>query len=247
MHKPCERIIPGGRCAVLFIHGVMATPRFWDSLVASLPPDVSFVNLLLPGHGGTVKDFGRVRRGEWQRHVHDALLRLKETHPRVYLVGHSMGGLLSILEAAEEPEGIAGLLLMAPALRIRVTPAAAWENLLKGLGLGVNRAELATYYGTEPDWRFWRYIPWIPRYLELFALSRAAREALPRLTVPTRAFRHGRDELVSPKIGPLLAACPAVTLAELAGSRHHDVAAEDLQALQAALHAMCAEDGRQAP
>ena len=113
MHEPYERLVPGAESAVLFIHGILSTPRFWDGFVSALPGDVSVVSLLLPGHGGTVRDFGRVRRGAWRQHVHEAILRLKETHARVYLVGHSMGALLSILEAVDNPSDIAGLLLMA--------------------------------------------------------------------------------------------------------------------------------------
>ena len=241
MHQPYERLVPGAESAVLFIHGILSTPRFWDGFVSALPGDVSVVSLLLPGHGGTVRDFGRVHRGAWRQHVHGAILRLKETHARVYLVGHSMGALLSILEAVDSPESIAGLLLMAVPLRIRVKPSALVHNMLKGVGLGESREALATYYGTETDWRVWRYTGWIPRYLELFALSRAARKVLPRLTNPTRAFRHGQDELVSPKSGALLAVCPAVTLRTLEGSMHHDIAPDDRQTLLDALGKLCSK------
>lgn len=238
MHAPRERIVPGAQIAVVFIHGVVSTPRFWDDYVSALPPNVSFLSLLLPGHGGTVRDFGRVRRGAWRQHVHEAILRMKETHTRVYLAGHSMGALLAILEAVDDPEGIAGLMLMAVPLRIRVKPTALVGNMLKGMGLTESREELAKYYGTEPDWRVWRYIGWIPRYLELFSLSCQARRDLPRLRVPTRAFRHGRDELVSPRSGKLLQTSPVVTLCTLEDSMHHDVAPADRQTLLAALGEM---------
>lgn len=240
MHKAYERIVPGAENAVVFIHGILSTPRFWDGYVPAAPEDWSVMSVLLPGHGGSVKDFGRAKWGAWRQHVHEILLRLKATHTRVYLVGHSMGGLLSILEAAEDPQGIAGMVLMAPALRIRVKPSAILHNMLKGVGLAESREELVKYYGTEQDWRVWRYIGWIPRYLELFALSRAARKALPRLTAPTLAFLHGRDELVSPRSGVLLAACPSVRLNTLEGSMHHDIAEADRELLLAALRDMCA-------
>ena len=239
VHAPYERIFPGAENAVIFIHGIVSTPRFWDEYIAAIPEDWSVVNLLLPGHGGSVTDFGRAKRGAWRRHVQETIGRLKATHARVFLVGHSMGGLLSILEAVDAPDGIAGLMLMAPALRIRVKPSALWHNTLKGLGLAESREELARYYSVIPDWRFWRYIGWIPRYLELFSLSRQARHALPRLAIPTRAFIHAGDELVSPKIGPLLSANPCVTLQTLPDSMHHSIAPTDAETLRAALRDMC--------
>ena len=239
MHAPRERIVPGAQTAVVFIHGIVSTPRFWDDFTAALPQDVSFINLLLPGHGGTVRDFGRVRRGAWRQHVHEALLRMKKTHARVYLVGHSMGALLSILEAADEPEGIAGLMLMATPLRIRVKPSAMLSNMLKGIGLTQSREELAKYYGTEQDWRIWRYIGWIPRYLELFALSKDARQKVSRLNVPTLAFMAGRDEQVSLRSERCMAGHPAITLRRMEKSTHHLFTPGDKEAVKAALQEMC--------
>lgn len=241
MHEPFERLVPGAENAVIFIHGILSTPRFWEDYVAAVPLDWSATSLRLPGHGGTVLDFGRVKWGAWRQHVHDAISRLKATHRRVYLVGHSMGALLSLLEAADYPADVAGLLLMAVPLRIRVKPSAIVHNMLKGVGLAESAEELAAYYGTEQDWRVWRYIGWLPRYAELFVLSHQARQALPRLTTPVRAFQHGRDELVSPRSAALLAACPTVALATLGDSMHHDIAGMDKQTLLEALRAMCAE------
>ncbi len=241
MHEPYERIVPGADSAVLFIHGICGTPRFWDEYVAAVPETWSVVSVLLPGHGGGVRDFGRVRRGNWRRHVHGELLRLRQTHARVYLVGHSMGSLLSILEAVDNPEMVSGILLLAVPLHIRVKPSALIANLRRGLGLGESPEELAHYYGVAPDWRFWRYIGWIPPYLELFSLSRAAREALPRLATPTRAFQHGRDELVSPRSAALLTACSAVMCRTLETSMHHAITEADRQTLLDALRKMCTE------
>lgn len=238
LHAPYERIVPGATRAVAFIHGIVSTPRFWDEYVQAVPADMSVVSVLLPGHGGSVTDFGAVKWGQWQAHVDAVVDHLLQTHGQVYLIGHSMGALLSILRAVRRPEGIAGLLLMAAPLRIFVRPSALLHNMLKGVGLAESPEALATYYGTEQDWRVWRYIRWIPRYLELFALSRQARRALPLLTTPARAFHHGRDELVSGRSAALLAACPSVSLTTLDASMHHDIAAADRQTVQAALLTM---------
>lgn len=241
MHEPYECLVSGAEKAVVFIHGIQSTPRFWEAYVAAVPKGWSVMSLRLPGHGGTVLDFGRVKWGAWRQHVHDAIVRLKATHRQVYLVGHSMGALLSLLEAADFPENVAGLLLMAVPLRIRVKPSAMVHNILRGVGLAESAEELAAFCGTEQDWRVWRYIGWIPRYAELFSLSRQARKALLRLTTPACAFQHGRDELVSPRSATLLAACPAVALRMLGKSMHHDIAPEDRRTLQSALSGLCAD------
>lgn len=235
MHSPYIRQVPGAQDAVVFIHGIVGTPRFWDPVITAVPDDRTVVNLLLPGHGGNVTDFGRVRWGAWEEHVRDTVAQLRQTHQRIWLAGHSMGALLAILTAVENPENIAGLLLMAPPLRIRPRLSALIHNTLKGVGLAESPEELSRYYGTEQDWRVWRYIGWIPRYLELFALSRRSRKALSRLQTPFQAFMHGNDELVSARGARLLEGCPGARISVLEGSGHHSVTPEGIATVRTAL------------
>ena len=83
MHSEYRRIVPGAQKAVLFVHGINATPRFFDEYAAALPADVSVHNLLLPGHGGSVRDFGRHSAAEWESHVRAALDDLRKRHEQV--------------------------------------------------------------------------------------------------------------------------------------------------------------------
>ncbi len=238
IHRPVKRIVPGAKNAVIFIHGIVATPRFFDGLVSQVPADWSVHSLLLPGHGGTVSDFGRTPGAEWAAHVHDAVAEMRQSHERIYLAGHSLGTLLAIREAVRDDEKIAGMLLLCVPLRIRVKPSALWRNTLKGLGLGKDGPDLHTYYGVAQDWRFWRYIRWIPRYLELFRESAAARREIPRLTVPAVALMARKDELVSPRSAKDLAN-PRIRVRELPNSMHHAFPPEDRAAVLAAMREVC--------
>jgi len=239
LHAPVKRIVPGALDAVLFVHGIVSTPRFFDDFVALIPADWSVHSLLLPGHGGTVKDFGRHSAKEWEAHVRASLDELRATHQRVYIVAHSLGTLLSIREAVRDDTRIAGMLLLCVPVRIWPKPSALTHNALKGVGPAVHTAELHTYYGVAQDWRVWRYIRWIPRYLELFALSRAARRALPRLNVPTRVYMAAKDELVSLRGEKDMAGNPAIALHRLPDSHHHEFAPPDKAALLSAMTDMC--------
>ena len=239
MHAPFRRIVPGADCAVLFIHGINATPRFFDETLSAVPENCSVHALLLPGHGGTVKDFARHTSAEWTAHVRAAVEELRKTHRRLYIVGHSLGTLLAIREAVREDRQIAGLLLLCVPLRIWSRPSAWVRNTGKAL-LGITSPEeLRTCYGTEIDWRVWRYIGWIPRYLELFALSRSARQEVNRLNVPTRMMMAGQDELVSLRGEKCMQGNPAILLRRMAESGHHAFATADKAAVCAELRAMC--------
>lgn len=239
MHKPLKRIVPGAKDAVLFVHGIVSTPRFFDDFASIIPPGWSVHSVLLPGHGGTVKDFGRHGAREWSQHVRSALDELRASHERVYIVAHSLGTLLSIREAVRDDTRMAGMLLLCVPLRIWPKPSALLHNTLKGIGLAENNGMLHTYYGTEQDWRVWRYIGWIPRYLELFRESAAARRALTALTVPTIVYMAKKDELVSLRGVRDMAGNAAVEVRYMPESHHHEFAPEDKAALLSALRTMC--------
>lgn len=239
-HAPYQRIVPGAKKAVLLIHGILSTPRFFDAYVSALPEDVSVHSLLLPGHGGSVQDFGRVPRGAWLQHVREALQALRAQHEEVYVAAHSLGTLLALHCVTDDPTLAKELLLIAVPLHIRVKPRSFIANILKGVGLTESRETLQHYYGTAQDWRVWRYIGWIPRYLELFSLCRSARRILPRLATPARVFTARQDELVSPRSGRLLSELPCVTLTELPASSHHEFADNDLILILSSLKDMIA-------
>lgn len=247
MHSEYKRIIPSAKNAVLFVHGINATPRFFDEYAAALPADISVYSILLPGHGGSVSDFGKHGAKEWEAHVRGAIDELRATHERVYIVAHSLGTLLTIREAVRDDSRIAGLLLLCVPLRIWSRPTAWVRNIGKAvLGL-TSQEELHTCYGTEVDWRIWRYIGWIPRYLELFALSRDARQKVSRLTVPTRVFMAAHDEQVSQRSEKCMAGNPAIILHRMPGSRHHEFAPADKKAIRAAMLDMIIPAEQEAP
>ena len=247
MHSELKRIVPGAKIAVLFVHGINATPRFFDAYIAALPENVSVHSVLLPGHGGSVLEFGKHSAKEWEAHVRAALDALRATHDRVYIVAHSLGTLLAIREAVRDDTRIAGMLLLCVPLRIWSRPTAWWGKLAKGLGGKASQEELRTCYGHEVDARLWRYIGWVPRYLELFMLSREARQVVQQVKTPTVVFMAGRDEQVSLRSEKCMAGNPAITLKRMEKSTHHLFTPEDKAAIREALLMMCGIAEQEAP
>ena len=111
--------------------------------------------------------------------------------------------------------------------------------LAKGLGGKAAQEELQTCYGHVVDARIWRYIGWIPRYVELFRLSREARQVVHQVKVPTVVFMAGRDEQVSLRSETCMAGNPCITLRRMPRSSHHLFTPEDKAAVTAALLDMC--------
>lgn len=190
------------KAAVLFIHGILGTPRHFDFLREILPEGFTAKSLLLPGHGGSTKDFGKSSMVQWSEQCESALLELSASHKRVFLVGHSMGSLLSVRLALKHPGKVSGIFVLAIPLRIRFGIRALASSLHTAFAppetdspfQRVCREACSVKLSKNP----FAYLPWIPRFLELFALSREIRKAMPTLKVPCTLIQSARDEMVSP-------------------------------------------------
>jgi carboxylesterase len=97
--------LPGkGRCAALCLHGLTGTPYEVRALAEALSRSgIRAVGPALPGHNQTPAQLARTSHGEWLDAAREHLRRLRGRHDRVFAVGISMGGLLSLALAAEEP------------------------------------------------------------------------------------------------------------------------------------------------
>ena len=237
MDREFRRIVPNADTAVLFIHGIVGTPRHFDTLVPLLGNTVSIHNLLLAGHGGSTRDFARASMKKWEAQVEAAITILAETHRHIYLVAHSMGTLLSI-EAALRHKEVEKLFLLAAPLHIALTPAMvrnSWK-VYRGNISPDDHAALAAQRccGVAQTKNPLSYLGWIPRFLELFSKVRRVRKLLPQLTTPCLAVQSLKDELVSPRAIDELRRSPHVTILPLPQSGHYYYTPTDLAALHEA-------------
>lgn len=210
-HKETVRIVPGAKTAVLFLHGISGSPRHFRELLpleGLVPQNWSVYNILLPGHGGSVKDFGRSRMEAWKGHVQLVLQKLAETHENILIVGHSMGTLFALQAAKAMPEKVAGLFLVASPLYIHIRPSIVRDLLLLNFGAPEKDspvvASIRRACGIRTTWKLWEYIGWIPRLLELFREIRLTRKLLADRSVPCVAYQSDWDEFVSNRSGKLL-------------------------------------------
>jgi carboxylesterase len=93
----------GNEVGCLVIHGFMASPGEVAWLGQYLAKQGYTVYVpRLTGHGIDPKHMQRMRWQDWYGHVLDAYYLLRQQCEKVIVIGHSMGGLLSILLAANE-------------------------------------------------------------------------------------------------------------------------------------------------
>jgi 1,4-alpha-glucan branching enzyme len=79
----------------------------------------------------------------------------------------------------------------------------------------------------------WKYLGWLPRFLELFAESRRTRCVLPHVAVPCRIYQSARDEMVSTRSLVDLQSNSLLEISVLPESGHFGYHGADLQKLQA--------------
>lgn len=217
---------------MLFLHGILGTPRHFDFLLPLLPEDWSVWTLMLPGHGGSCADFSRSSMAQWKSSVSDAIEELRRGHRRIFIVTHSMGGLLAVWAASENPEKIAGIFALAMSLKIRFTAKAAMASLH------------AAFRSPESDSPYRRatrdacsitlsknpfaYLGWFPRFLELFALSRDTRRMIGDFKLPCLVIQSAKDELVSKRSAEFTGNADTVSLPD---SSHYFYSEKDRETI----------------
>lgn len=98
---------------MVLVHGFTGNPRATTPLGQRLHARGHTVEVVrLPGHGTTVRDMARTRYADWRRTVEDAVDRMADRCDRVVVVGHSMGGTLSLDVASSRPDVVDGLVVI---------------------------------------------------------------------------------------------------------------------------------------
>jgi carboxylesterase len=114
-----SEFLPGGRVGFLLIHGLGGMPAELRIVARGLAQEGHTVySMQLAGHGGTPEELRRSTWRQWVESVEQAHDRLQEHCDVVIAGGLSMGAILALHLAQTRPDGVQGLLLYAPALKL---------------------------------------------------------------------------------------------------------------------------------
>ena len=188
--------------AVLLVHGFCAAPDEMATLGQYLAErNISSFAVQISGHNSSPELLQKTSWKDWYDSVIKGLEYVKSWNTKhVFVAGISMGGALSILLAAEH-EGIDGLILIAPAMKItgilpKLVPVLKY--IMKYRSIDVNKSQEVydvkrTKYSKEP----------LSAYQELFRLQKIARSKLVQITTPTLIIQGTADRTISPINGQL--------------------------------------------
>lgn len=146
---PLHYVDYGGNAAgpqLLAVHGLGGSSINWDLLAVHLTPYARLIAIDLPGHGRT-PGWGRSTSVHAnQRLVADFISEVIDEP--VVLVGNSMGGLISVLQATDRPDQTKGVVLISPALPLATVSAADTRTLVEFIVLitpGLGRLAVGTW------------------------------------------------------------------------------------------------------
>ncbi len=138
--------LEGGRDSVLLIHGLTGTPSEMRLLGKGLNRAGFTVHgVQLAGHCGDMEQLLATDWQDWYDSVELAARRLRDHSDRVFVAGLSMGALLALLLAAEQPSWISGVGVLGATFRYdgwnmpHIGKLSFLLPLVKRLGLGRNR------------------------------------------------------------------------------------------------------------
>lgn len=199
-HKTYIRHVEGADTVVLCIHGFLGSPEHFERFIRSAPENVAVYNILLNGHGGSVRDFAKASMEGWKTQVDGVVKELAARYKNIIMIAHSMGTFFAMDAAVGYPDAVKALFLLQTPLKIGVKPTAA-INTFKTLFDLFEDDEVGRAYknahSVKLNMRLWEYIGWIPRYLELFAEAKRGRSTILELDKPCYVFQSAKDELVS--------------------------------------------------
>jgi len=203
-HKPVFWEKENAQSLVIFIHGFMGGPvQFNDLLELAYERGCSVCAILLPGHGGTGKDFGRYGLADWENHLQNELDKHKSAYQNIILVGHSMGGLLALNASLQKQNHIRGVVLIATPLKLNLSP----RSLLRKASLLIlptNHPIKKTYWQAKGFSGFAISPRWLKPTKDFNNLLRKTTQNLPLIFAPVLAIHSLYDETVSYKSADML-------------------------------------------
>jgi carboxylesterase len=192
----------GANIAFLLVHGLAASSDELATLGQYLADNgyASFA-VQLAGHGTTPEDLKATSWQDWYESAKKGLEVVKSWKPDfTFIVGLSMGGLLSVLLASEENE-IDGMVLIGTALKVPgILPKflPVLKYIKKWREVDIEQAQLVYdvkrfKYNREP----------VSAYQELFSLQNVAKKRLSAVSVPTIVLHGTEDKTIDPISGQI--------------------------------------------
>lgn len=194
MHFAIEKLHENSDTIVIFVHGLMGSPLQFSDLVEKVyEKGFSAVSLLLPGHGGSGFCFAKAKIKDWEEYLENQLRKYSK-YKNIYIVGHSIGGLLALNASLEFD--LKGIVLLATPLVLNLFNVALLPKRAK-LFLGkVDEKIIKSYKQLNSIGKpYYISMPfWIRVLLQPYILIKKTKKNLSKVLTPTLVIHSKSDE-----------------------------------------------------
>lgn len=194
--EPLEIIKDGAPAAALLIHGFTGSPasmKPWAQYLADAGLSVSVPRL--PGHGTRWQDANLTKWQDWYDTAERAFEKLASSHSKVFVLGLSMGGTLTLALAERKPDQIPGIVLVNPSVFTERKDAKLLPVLSKivpsfpGISNDIKKpGQDEVAYNKVP----------LKAAASLSQLWTLVQSDISKVTAPTLLFRSTEDHVVEP-------------------------------------------------
>ncbi|WP_234120445.1 alpha/beta hydrolase [Clostridium hydrogenum] len=191
-----EFFFKGNEIGCLLIHGFSSTPAEMRELGEKLKTEgYSVLGVKLAGHGTSLEEFETSKYTHWINSVKTAYDKLIASCSKIYIIGHSMGGVLALNIAENYP--VDKLVLLAPAL-VNKNKLTVFLPILKHF---IKYTEWPPEERPEEERKYllgYNKIP-LASACELSKLQRATRTNLNKLDKPILIIHSTKDNAIAEK------------------------------------------------
>jgi carboxylesterase len=194
----------GGKTGVLVLHGFTGCNQSMRPLGEGLAKaGFTVEGPRLPGHGTSVSDMATRTWQEWTGEAEKGLAKLAEKCDKVFVVGLSMGGTITLYLAEQHPEKIAGIITInAPVAKLNPLMPVTLMNqyILKNMTIPGVGSDIK-----NPDMKEMAYDKVPTRAAaQLYKLMKLTKNNLASIKMPVLAIGSREDHVVPTMNGPYI-------------------------------------------
>ena len=188
---------PGNKTGCLLVHGFTGAPKEMRWMGEYLGKQgYTVLGIRLAGHATRPEDMVRTRWQDWITSLEDGYCLLSGCTEQVFLIGLSMGGILSLLFASQHPVG--GVITMSTPYALPDDPRLGLIRMLSSIMPKMKKGPSDQYdKEAAKDHVDYPYIP-TKAIVQLRDLLSEMRAALPKVSVPALIIHSKLDAAVPP-------------------------------------------------
>lgn len=189
---------PGNNTGCLLVHGITGSPKEMRWMGEYLANEgYSILGIRLAGHATQPEDMMRMHWQDWLASVEDGYYLLKNLVDHIFIIGLSMGGILSLLFSSRF--SVTGVVTMSTPYVLPPNPMLPYVKIIS-LVLPKMKKGPSDRHDKEAEKSHVEY-PYIPTksIIQLQDLLFEMRTSLPKVNVPVLLIHSKQDRSVAPQ------------------------------------------------